>query len=251
MNFAALTRESFVRPHFKEAKYECLRALRAPGFALPTLFLPAVFYLFFGLVLAEETTLEIDRFLFVGFAILGVMGTGLFGFGVFVATEREQGLLALKRALPMPAAAYLLGKMLMTTAFAAGVTLVVVAAALAAGRVPLTPVQILTLTAVNVLGSLPFCALGLFVGTLAGARSAPVLVNLLFLPMIYLSGILIPLPEEFASIRLPSPAYHLSRLALSVAGASIDSAPLVHAAVIAGVTLLFGALALRRLAQRG
>jgi ABC-2 type transport system permease protein len=179
------------------------------------------------------------------------MGTGLFGFGVFVATEREQGLLALKRALPMPAAAYLLGKMLMTTAFAAGVTLVVVAAALAAGRVPLTPVQILTLTAVNVLGSLPFCALGLFVGTLAGARSAPVLVNLLFLPMIYLSGILIPLPEEFASIQLVSPAYHLSRLALSVAGASIDSAPLVHAAVIAGVTLLFGALALRRLAQRG
>jgi ABC-2 type transport system permease protein len=251
MNFAAMTRGSFVRPHFKEAKYECLRALRAPGFAFPTLFLPAAFYLFFGVALAEETTPEIDRFLFVGFVILGVMGPGLFGFGVFVATEREQGLLALKRALPMPGAAYLLGKMLMTTAFAAGVTLVVVAAALAAGRVPLTPVQILTLTAVNVLGSLPFCALGLFVGTLAGARSAPVLVNLLFLPMIYLSGILIPLPEEFASIRLPSPAYHLSRLALSVAGASIDSAPLVHAAVIAGVTLLFGALALRRLARRG
>jgi len=48
-----------------------------------------------------------------------------------------------------------------------------------------------------------------------------------------------------------SPAYHLDRLALRAAGAPGDGAAVAHVAVLAGVTVLFGALALRRFVRRG
>jgi len=47
------------------------------------------------------------------------MAPGLFGFGVPIAIEREQGLMNLKRALPMPANAYMAAKMLTAIVFAA------------------------------------------------------------------------------------------------------------------------------------
>ena len=206
--------------------------------------------MFFGVVVAgANKSPQIDLFLFTGFAVLGVMGPGLFGFGVFVALEREQGLLTLKRALPMPPAAYLLAKMLMATLLSAMVTLILVVAGIAAGKVTLTGSQVLALASIVIAGALPFCAMGLFVGSWAAGRSAPAFVNLLYLPMIYLSGFLIPLPKRIEAIQLVSPAYHLDRLALWAAGAPGGSAAIVHAAVLAGVTALFGALALGRLAR--
>jgi ABC-2 type transport system permease protein len=234
-----------------EGKYECVRALRTPGFMLPMVVLPSALYLFFGVVLAGTKGLQIDRLIFTGFSVMGVMGPGMFGFGVFVAMEREQGLLTLKRALPMPRGAYLLAKMLMTLLLAAIVMLTLIVTGWSAGRVTLTPSQFLTLAAISVTGSLPFCAIGLFIGSWAAGRSAPAFVNLLYLPMIYLSGFLIPLPKTIAPIQLVSPAYHLDRLALWAAGAPGDSTAVVHVAVLVGVTLLFGALALHRFVRRG
>ena len=236
------------RAYLMEAKFECVRALRAPGFSVPTLLLPAALYLFFGVVLAQASrSEEIDRFIFTGFAVMGVIGPGLFGFGVFVAVEREQGLLRLKRALPMPPAVYLLAKMFMTLLFATLVTLTVIGAALAAGKVVVSGGQVIALAAIVVAGALPFCAIGLLIGSWAGGRSAPAFVNLLYLPMIYLSGFLIPLPKSIDAIQYVSPAYHLDRLALWAIGAPVAGVT-VHVAVLASVTIVGSAAALRRLA---
>ncbi|MGH9629236.1 MAG: ABC transporter permease, partial [Bryobacteraceae bacterium] len=109
-----------LRAYFMEARYESLRMLRAPAFAGPVLSLPMLLYLLFGLVFYGDALRNDQKgqlFLFMGFATMGVMGPGMFGFGVTVATEREQGLLRLKRALPVPPAAYLLAKMLMSMLF--------------------------------------------------------------------------------------------------------------------------------------
>lgn len=238
------------KAYLTEAKYESVRTLRVPGFLIPMLLLPGALYLFFGVVLAGASrSPQINLFIFTGFAVLGVMGPGLFGFGVFVAMERDQGLLTLKRALPMPPAAYLLAKMLMTILLAAMVTLTLVVVGMAAGKVTLTSSQFLALAAIVIPGALPFCAIGLFIGSCAAGRSAPAFVNLAYLPMIYLSGFLIPLPKSIEAIQLVSPAYHLDRLALWAAGAPGASAVTVHTAVLVGVTVVFGTLALRRLSR--
>src|SRR5262249_39350554 len=90
------------RAYVTEAKYESIRMLRSPAFGAPLILLPIVFYWFFGVVIAGGSKdFKMLTALFSGFAVLGVMGPGMFGFGAVLAVEREQGLLQFKRALPM------------------------------------------------------------------------------------------------------------------------------------------------------
>jgi ABC-2 type transport system permease protein len=240
--------------YLTEARYESLRALRNPGFAIPFLLLPVALYLFFGVVLFGDALRNDPKgamYIFTGFAVMGVMGPGMFGFGVFVATEREQGLLTLKRALPAPLAAYLLAKMLMAALFATLVMITMIAAAITLGHLKLTAGQFLSVAMIDILGSLPFCAIGLFLGTRVSGKSAPALVNLLYLPMIYLSGFLFPLPKSIQWIEFTSPAFYLDQLALRAVGVPGYGPPVVSMAVLTGMTLLLGVLAVRRLARVG
>jgi ABC-2 type transport system permease protein len=242
------------RAYLTEAKYESVRMLRAPAFAIPFLGLPVALYLMFAALLfgdAMRNDPKAALFTFVGFDILGVMGPGLFGFGITLAMEREQGLLTLKRALPMPAGASLVAKLLMAMLFGAIVTITMVAGALTLGHLRITAVQCLGLAAINILGAAPFCALGMFIGTRTSGKAAPAIANLLYLAMIYLSGILLPLPKSMWAVALASPAYHLDQLAFRVLGASSQGGALVHIAVLASVTLVLTAISVRRLARVG
>jgi ABC-2 type transport system permease protein len=240
------------RAYLAEAKYEFLRTLRLPGFALPFLLLPVALYLFFGVVLfGGNKEPNVPLYIFTAFTVFGVMGPGMFGFGVFVATEREQGLLRLKRALPAPPGAYLLAKMLMAMLFAVLVMIAMIGAAIFVGHLRLMPGQFAVLAVVNILGSLPFCALGLFIGTRASGKSAPAFVNLLFLPMIYLSGFFFPLPKSIHWIQFVSPAFYLDQLALKSVGITAWGAAALNAAVLIGVTLVLAIFSTRRLARVG
>lgn len=242
------------RAYLTEAKYETIRMLRTPAFAIPFLGLPAALYLLFAVLLFGEAFKSDPKaalFTFTGFDVLGVMGPGMFGFGITLAMEREQGLLTLKRALPMPAGASLVAKLLMAMLFGAIVTTTMVAAAVLLGHLPITPARSLGLAAINILGAAPFCAIGMFVGTRTSGKAAPAIANLFYLAMIYLSGILLPLPKSMYVVALASPAYHLDQLAFQILGAPSQGAALVHVAVLAGVTLVFTAVSVRRLARVG
>ena len=241
------------RAYAVEAKYESLRMLRAPAFAGPFLLLPAALFLLFAVLLFGPAIAKDPKaalFMFMGFSIFGVMGPGMFGFGITVATEREHGLLRLKRALPMPPAASLLAKMLMAMLFVA-IVMASMAAVAPLAHLRLPAARILAMSVVCVLGAAPFCALGFFVGSLTSAKSAPAFVNLLYLPMTYLSGILFPLPKSAEWIAHLSPAYHLDQAALTVAGVGSETGLLWHVAVLATITVIATVLAVRRLARHG
>jgi ABC-2 type transport system permease protein len=243
-----------LRAYLTEAKYESVRMLRAPAFAIPFLGLPVALYLLFAVLFfgdALRSDPKAALFTFVGFDILGVMGPGLFGFGITLAMEREHGLLTLKRALPMPTGASLLAKLLMAMLFGAIVTATMVAAALTLGHLPISAGQCVGLAGINILGAMPFCALGMFIGTRMSGKAAPAIANLLYLAMIYLSGIFFPMPKSMAAIALVSPAYHLDQLAFRVLGAASQGGTLAHVAVLAGVTLVLTAVSVRRLARVG
>jgi ABC-2 type transport system permease protein len=89
------------------------------------------------------------------------------------------------------------------------------------------------------------------VGSLASGKAAPAFVNLLYLPMIYLSGIFFPLPKSMYWFAAISPAYHLDQLAFASVGAANDGSVWLHVLALAGVTLVCTMLALRRLARVG
>jgi ABC-2 type transport system permease protein len=206
-------------------------------------------YLLFGVVIfghALQSDPKAAVAVFTGFAVFGIMGPAMFGFGVTIAMEREQGLLRFKRALPAPTAAYLVAKMLMAMLFAAVIMITMGIAARFLAHVPLPAARLIGIGATNVIGVLPFCAIGLFIGAIVKGAAAPGFTNLVYLPMMYMSGLFFPLPKALAAVAPIWPAYHLNQLALTAAGGSLPGTD-THVAVLMGVTLLFTWLALRKL----
>jgi ABC-2 type transport system permease protein len=232
--------------------------LRAPGFAAPFLLLPFALYLLFGVVMAgasssASSSTTTANYLFVGFAVFAIVGPALFGIGIPLATERDAGLMRLKRALPAPAGAYLAAKMLMAMVFAGLAMGSVVAAAALAHSLTLSAAQLLAIALVLMAGAVPFCAIGLFIGAYASGSAAPAFANLAYLPMLYLSGLFFPLPKALQPWQLLWPTFHLEQLALAAAGLAhftlLD--PKIYAVVLVAVSVVFGGLSLRRLARTG
>lgn len=244
-----LRAHSWWRSYVQEAKCEALRMLREPSFCLPVIGFPVLFYLLFGVVL-DQGKGDAAQYLLATYGAFGVIGAGLFGFGVSIAADREKGLLRLKRALPVPAGAMLLAKMAMAMLFAAIISLLLAVIAARVAGVVLEPSQWIRLFVINVLGVLPFCAIGLFVGSVVGGNAAPALLNMLYLPMAFLSGLWLPLtmlPGILSTLAPAWPAYHLGQLALKVVGFDAGQPLGMHVAVLVGITALFFVLAQRRL----
>lgn len=252
--FVTAARPSLLRIHALEAWYEFLKVLRNPAFALPTLLFPVVFYLVFALLVPGSWGgLHKASYLMATYGAFGVIGPALFGFGVGLAIERQQGWLELKRVSPMPISAYFLAKIAMSLAFAAIVVALLGTCATLFGGVSLPATRWLALLAVLLLGALPFCALGLFVGTLAKGEASVAIVNLVYLPMALLSGLWMPLfvfPEFVQKLAVVWPAWHLGRMALGVVGQAQDVRYGLHAGALLGFALLFLGLAALRLRAR-
>ncbi|MGH8173149.1 MAG: ABC transporter permease, partial [Rhodanobacteraceae bacterium] len=173
-------RVSLLRCYALECKHEFLRMLRSPSFAVPTLLFPPMFYLLFAVLFGHRGDDHANVYLLASYGVFGVMAPGLFGFGVSVALDRERGWLTLKRALPMPPGAYLASKLAMAMLFAAVIftILALMAVVLADVRLPLSSWA--WLFAADVLGVLPFCAIGLFIGTWVNGQGAPAVINLIY-----------------------------------------------------------------------
>ena len=249
----AMPRARVLNAYVQEARSEVLRYLRNPGFLLPVILFPTAFYLMFGVVLAHGEAPGMAIYLLASYATFGVMSPGLFGFGASLALERDNGLLTLKRAWPMPPAAYLLGKMLMAMGAAAVVIVLLLALAVGVAHVSLSVGQAAALLLTGTVGVLPFCALGMLVGTLIKGQGAPGMLNLVYLPMSFLSGLWVPLqmlPQSLQKIAPIWPSYHLDRIAMHVLGVTPE--PITrHVLVLCGFTACFLWLAARRLRRKG
>jgi ABC-2 type transport system permease protein len=239
------------RIYLREAWYEFLRLLRTPAFALPTLIFPLVFYVMFAIVLPGKWgSFDKSAYLLATYGVFGIMGPALFGFGVGLALERQNGWLALKQVSPMPMGAYFFAKIAMSLIFGGVVVVLLSTAAIGFGDVDITLGRWLLLTAVLLLGTLPFCALGLWIGTLANGQAAVAIVNLVYLPMAILSGLWIPLfafPALLQKSAVIWPSWHLAQLALGAIGQVQDVRYALHVAVLLVMTVLFLSLAALRL----
>ena len=229
----------------KEAKYEILKYVRLPIFALSTLLFPLMFYVLFGIVMAPSgpRRAETATYLLATMACYGVMGVAMFSFGVGIAMERGQGWLQVKRASPMPLRAYFLAKIANAVVFATLISLELLVVGVAFGGVRLGILTAVKLVAILVAASIPFSAMGLALGYFAKPNSAPAMVNLVYLPMSFCSGLWIPifmLPHVLQKVALVLPPYHMSQLALNAIGVNPHPSPAWgHLQPLIGVTLLF------------
>jgi ABC-2 type transport system permease protein len=231
------------RTYALEAKYEFLKLLRMPGYAIPSIAFPAMFYLLFGIVFGRGTVggMTVPTYLIATYGAFGVIGASLFGFGVGVAVERGQGWLMLKRASPMPPMAFFVAKLVMCTMFAAAVVSVLAVLGVTLGGVRLLPEAWFRLGTTLIVGAIPFCALGLGLGYLLGPNSAAPIVNLIYLPMSFLSGLWMPfeiLPPAVKTFAPFLPAFHFGQLALGAIGAGAGGPAWSHITALGGFTLV-------------
>jgi ABC-2 type transport system permease protein len=234
-----------------ETRCEVLKAIRLPAFLVPTLVFPAMFYAIFGLVLnrgepvAALGGMGMPAYLLATYGTFGVVGAALFGMGIGVAADRGQGWLTLKRATPMPPLAYFLAKTVMSIIVGAAIAVLLAMLGGVFGGVQLSAGSWTLLFLTLTLGTIPFCAFGCALGYLAGPNSAPMLANLIYLPMSLASGLWIPIevmPDFVRAIAPFMPPYHLARLALATIG--VDTPVVRHVAALGAFTALFLALAI-------
>jgi ABC-2 type transport system permease protein len=184
---------------------------------------------------------------------MAVTMPALFGAGVTLALERDMGLLRLKRAQPAPPAAWVVAKIVAGLVMAVLAYTPIVTLALLTGKLSLAPAQVAGLSGALFIGTIPFCAMGLMIGSLASGSAAPGFANLVYLPGCYLSGMFFPLPKSMYWQTPIWPQFHVEQFAMHLAGITkYQFEPLQMAiAAMLGYTVLFAAVTIWRLSKKG
>jgi len=230
--------------YLKEAKYEFLKNLRLRMYTASVLSFPIMFYVLFELVLNSHQSIgntAVPAYLLGSYGPFGVMGASLFGTAAGLASDRGLGWLQVKRASPMPPFAYFAAKVVTSMIFSAIIVLVLFTLGITLGGVRMPFTDFAKLLGILVAGSLPFSAMGLALGYFAGPNSAPPMINLIYLPMSFCSGLWVPfmfLPKVVQQIALVLPPFHLSQLALGVVGAGTHTSSATHWEVLIAFTMI-------------
>lgn len=252
---AASRRQNYLRMFGLETRAELMKLVRMPAFALPAFGFPLMFYAFFGLAFGRAQqigSVTMAGYLLATYGAFGVIGANLFSFGVGIAVERGQGWMLLKRAMPLPPLIHFLARMVVGMVF--GLAIVVGLFALGGffGDVALPLTTWVWLAAWLTLGGLPFAAFGLFFGYLCGPNSAPAMLNLIYLPLAFASGLWLPyevLPGFFKALAPWLPAYHLAQQGLGILGAEKHASwahSLTYLLIFTAVSVVAGIAAYRR-----
>ncbi len=232
----------------KEIKYEFLKLIRTKVFSLSVIGFPLMFYMLFGLTNRghEMDGMDAAKYILASYCCFGMIGAALFGIGVGLASERSLGWLELKRSSPMPPLAYLIAKCITAQAFGLIIVAVLSTIAVLFGGVRLSLNEVALMLGMTIAGTVPFAAMGLLIALLVPANAASGVVNLIYLPMSFMSGLWIPLnqlPRFLRPIAPYLPAYHLSQLMETIFGYQRrSSTPLDHwAGLIVFTVLMLGA----------
>jgi ABC-2 type transport system permease protein len=203
------------RQLFAELRVSFLILARQPGFWVPTLLFPAMLYSFFGAGLAGEGPAA--SYAMASFAVYAVLGVGFYQFGVTVAQDRADPFIRWQRLLPGSALAPWVARVIVGMGFSAlAMALVLALGKMLGGVVLADSAAWFRLAAMTLAAALPATLMGTALGSLASARAAVPLANLVFLPLAYLGGLWMPpqlLPEAVGTISVWTPTRAMAELA--------------------------------------
>jgi ABC-2 type transport system permease protein len=233
----------YARVIAQETRYEFLKMFRAKVFSFSVIGFPVMFYMIFGLTNHHS---EYARYLLASYSCFGMFGAALFGLGAGLAMERAQGWLELKQASPMPRIIYLVAKTFTCAAIAMITVGLLLAMGLTLGGVTMSLLEGLELIGVTLAGAVPFAAMGLLISFILPPNAGPGMINIIYLPMSFASGLWMPislLPHWIQKIAPALPTYHYAQLALNIFGyAQPGTSMLLHWEALIGFTcLLLGA----------
>jgi ABC-2 type transport system permease protein len=236
-----------------QIRWEVTRYRRVPEYFIGVVVLPVILFAMFGLpntgdVLPGGTS--VVAMLFVSFCCYGVVSQALFSFGPELATERQKGWLRRLRATPMPMWLYFAGKLALNLVFTAVIIAAVALLAATAGQAGFELDRLATTCAVLLLGTVAFSPTGSAIAYWARPKAVSTIVNLLFLPLAFLSGFFFPieqLPDVLQRVAPWLPTYHFGQVAwramapeedVSRFSADAGGSLVLHVAVIVAWALL-------------
>jgi ABC-2 type transport system permease protein len=232
---------------------EVRRALRNRRYLMFAVGLPTVFYLLYTGVLSSGASPDaaIDgmtwgAYFMVSMATYAAMIAALGGAAV-IARERSSGWTRQLRVTPLPATAYVVGKLLVAYVVTLPAIAAVVIAGIVVNHVSLPPASLVGMVISLALGVLPFAALGLLIGYLFDADSAQGAMMISLFALAIVGGLWAPIssfPDTLATIGHMLPSFRLADLGRSVvAGNPPDLADIAILAVYAAA---IGSLAVWR-----
>jgi ABC-2 type transport system permease protein len=194
MNAAALT--------VSQTRYANKAFWRNPAsaffiFAFPLMFL-VIFTALFGhstVRISPTKVVNTTTYYVAAMAAFGVISASYTNIAISVSVQRDNGVLKRVNGTPLPSSVYLGARMI--HALLVAVLLVVITATfgrlLYSADIP-TGVTLLRFLVMLVVGAASFCALGFAItSVIPNADAAPAIVNASILPLLFLSGIFIPL----------------------------------------------------------
>jgi ABC-2 type transport system permease protein len=174
---------SIALAHFKD---QTLQHLRAPGYLVPTLAMPGLFYFLFE---GEDQDVGLVTFLMASYAMWAILGVAFFQFGVGIAEERTTPWERFLRTLPLSAAQRLAGRVLSAALFAAAAAAVVIGEAHLINPVRVAADRWLPWLGALLAGGVVVALGGIAMGYWSSPRAATPLATLAWLLLAYLGGL--------------------------------------------------------------
>jgi ABC-2 type transport system permease protein len=183
----------------RQVRYENRDFWRSPESAFFYFAFPLVFMLTMNLVFSAAFADEegdLMGFYTPAYVVFGVIMATFTSLAMTVAIARDEGLLKRIHGSPMPTWAYLSARVLFSILMALVLALIMAAFGAVLFGVGLPIGSIPMAVVVVALGAACFTALGLAVGGLVpSAQSAPVLVNGVILPLLFISNVFIEIED--------------------------------------------------------
>ena len=231
------------RIYGKEAKYEFVKLLRTRSFSLATIGFPVMFYIIFGLANrhAFDGGVHMAKYMLAGYACFGLIGSALFGIGVGLSSDLAAGWLELKRSSPMPVAAYLFAKCASAVAFGIIIVTILTIIGRQLRRRPPHTIRAGKDARRHLRRLHQLRQHGPAHRAARSRQRRTRHINLIYLPMSFLSGLWVPIkfmPHWLQGIAPLLPTYHLSQIMLSVFHYNDTMSLTTHWNALIGFTLV-------------
>ena len=204
----------------RQVKYENRAFWRNPAAAFFTFVFPLILLVIFNLLFGNNVlevdggTTRISTFYVSGIAALSVVYTGYIGLAMNVTIAREQGLLKRTRGTPLPAWAYLFGRVVQMTLVMLLLVTIVVAAGLLLYDVDVNLSTMPAFVLALVVGAAAFSSMGLaMTAIIPNENAATAILNISTLPLLFISDVFVPsgdAPEWLMNVADFFPIRHLS-----------------------------------------
>jgi ABC-2 type transport system permease protein len=211
----------------RQARFEQLSFWRNPAAAFFTFAFPVLFLVVITSLLGNDTATlpngvetKASSYYIASILSFSVITATFTNLAMSTTIARDSGILKRIRGTPVPTSAYLGGRVLSSLAVTGILLAVVVVFGAVVYDVTLPRETLVPFLVTTAIGAASFCALGLAMTTvIPNAEAAPAMVNAVIFPLLFISGVFIPIDDGPAWIETVAEIFPVRHYLV----ASIDS----------------------------